>query len=109
MDEFARYAMLLDFYGPLLTERQNEIMDLHFNNDLSLVEIAEITGISRQGVFDAIKKGKITLDKYEGLLGLAGRFAEQSAILTDVMHSLDKLDAPEITDIRKRMIELYKD
>ena len=102
MDEFAHYAMLLDFYGPLLTERQNEIMDLHFNNDLSLVEIAEHAGISRQGAYDALKKGKRTLDLYEVKLGLAGRFKE-------VMKLFDDDDIRDVQEIRKRILEIYND
>ena len=49
-------SMLLDFYGELLTDKQRECLDLHYNEDLSLSEIAEQLGISRQGVWDNIRR-----------------------------------------------------
>ena len=53
-----RMTMLYDFYGELLTERQKEFFDLYYNEDLSLSEIAENTGISRQGVRDVIVRAE---------------------------------------------------
>ena len=50
-------SLLLDFYGELLTDKQRECCELHFNEDLSLAEIAEQCGISRQGVWDNIRRG----------------------------------------------------
>ena len=52
-----RMTMLFDFYGELLTDRQKEFFDLYYNEDLSLAEIAENAGISRQGVRDVIVRG----------------------------------------------------
>ena len=53
-----RMAMLYDFYGDLLTDRQKEFYDLYYNEDLSLAEIAENYGISRQGVRDVIVRAE---------------------------------------------------
>ena len=64
-----RMTMLFDFYGELLTERQKEFFDLYYNEDLSLAEIAENAGISRQGVRDVIVRAEGIMqeveDKYE--------------------------------------------
>ena len=65
---------LLDFYGPLLTAHRREVLRLYCEEDLSLSEIAEQLGISRQGVSDAINKGRRQLSDYEEKLGLAGRY-----------------------------------
>ena len=65
---------LLDFYGPLLTAHRREVLRLYCEEDLSLAEIAEQLGITRQGVSDAINKGRRQLSDYEQKLGLAGRY-----------------------------------
>ena len=68
-------SMLLDFYGELLTDKQRECFDLHYNEDLSLAEIAENTGISRQGVRESIKKSEAELRLMEEKLHLAEKTA----------------------------------
>ena len=60
-----RQTMLLDLYGDLLTEKQRECYDLHYNEDLSLSEIAEQLSISRQGVWDNIRRAETALEEYE--------------------------------------------
>ena len=63
------YSVLLDFYGPVLTDKQRVILTEYYNEDLSLAEIAENLGITRQGVRDAIKHGEAALDELEQKLG----------------------------------------
>ncbi len=70
-------GVLLDIYGALLTERQREMMDLYYNDDLSLSEIAEQYEISRQGVHDALKRSEETLRHYDNALGLAAAQQQQ--------------------------------
>jgi len=65
---------LLDFYGELLSERKHSVMEMYYNEDLSLAEIASEIGISRQGVRDIIKKCEDELFFYEEKLGLFNRF-----------------------------------
>lgn len=67
-------SILFDFYGELLTEKQKNLFDLYYNDDLSLSEIAEIAGISRQGVRDAIVRAESALREAEDKIGLAGRY-----------------------------------
>lgn len=64
---------LYEHYGPLLTKRQRELVDLHYRQDLSLREIADDYGVSRQAVFDLVKRAAEALQAYEARLGLAGR------------------------------------
>ena len=66
--------MLLDFYGEVLTEKQRDVIELYYNEDLSLAEIAQNLGITRQGVRDSIKRGEAVLLDMEDKLGLLSRF-----------------------------------
>ena len=77
MDKVYETSLLLDFYGQLLTDRQYEILDLHYNNDYTLSEIAEQLNISRQGVYDNEKRGRALLNEYENKLGLLSKFSQQ--------------------------------
>ncbi len=72
---------LLDFYGDILPERKRSVMEMYYNEDLSLAEIAAEIDISRQGVRDIIKKTEDELYFYENKLGLAKklRHAEEHA------------------------------
>lgn len=74
-DETVWRTMLFDFYGDLLTDKQREYYDLHYNQDLSLAEIAASSGISRQGVWDNIRRADAALRDTEARLGLVQRSA----------------------------------
>ena len=69
-----KIGFLLDFYGDVLSERKRTVLDQYYNLDLSLAEIADEIGISRQGVRELIKKAEDELRFYEEKLGLAERF-----------------------------------
>ena len=74
-------AFLSAFYGGLLTENQRRILSLHCEEDLSLGEIAQETGVSRQGVHDMLTRASRKLTEMEACLGLAARFAHMEAEL----------------------------
>ncbi len=74
LEKRSHIVFLKDFYGPLLTQKQQEAMSLHYENDWSLAEIAEHMQISRQAVHDILRRAEIALYDYENRLGLAGRF-----------------------------------
>ena len=69
-----RMALLYDFYGDMLTDRQKEFYDLYYNEDLSLAEIAENYGITRQGVRDVIVRAEAVLTELENKTGIIRRF-----------------------------------
>ena len=72
-----RMTMLFDFYGDILTPRQRELFDLYYNEDLSLAEIAENCGISRQGVRDVIVRAENAMTELEeDKTGLVHRFLQ---------------------------------
>lgn len=89
-----KLSLLLDFYGQLLTSGQYDALDLHCNSDLSMSEIADELGISRQGAYDFIKKGRERLVDLENKLRLAERFMNNKAVLLEVKALLqeDKKD-----------------
>ena len=84
-------SMLLDFYGELLTEKQRTCFDLHYNEDLSLSEIAEMLGISRQGAWDNIRRAEMAMEDVEMKTGLIGRFEENRGALEQLRETLAKL------------------
>lgn len=69
-------SFLLDFYGDILGEKQRELVDLYYNADLSLSEIAESFGMTRQGVRHSLKKAEDDLIFLENKLGLANQFVQ---------------------------------
>ncbi|WP_258361063.1 YlxM family DNA-binding protein [Moorella sulfitireducens (nom. illeg.)] len=73
LDQLARVARLYDFYGPLLTPKQRQLLELHYHHDLSLGEIAEEEGISRQAVYDGLHRAIKALEDYEARLGYLQR------------------------------------
>ena len=79
-----RMAMLYDFYGDLLTDRQKEFYDLYYNEDLSLAEIAENYGIPRQGVRDVIVRAEAYLTEIEDKTGLIRRFHTMQSQLREI-------------------------
>ena len=82
---------LLDFYGPLLTEHRREVLRLYCEEDLSLAEIAEQLSITRQGVSDALQKGRRQLADYEKKLGLAQRYRALGEQAQRCMRALDRV------------------
>jgi len=87
-NDTVRRALLFDFYGELLTDKQREYFDLHYNDDLSLAEIAEQTGISRQGVWDIIRRAETTLRNTEDKTGLIRRFEERREKISEIRGEL---------------------
>ena len=97
---------LLDFYGDVLSERKRTVLDYYYTDDLSLAEIAEEIGISRQGVRELIKKAGEELTFYEEKLGLAKRFQqaqEQAEQLISLMEQNGV--AGEVRDAAKELLE----
>lgn len=100
------FIMLFDFYGELLTDTQKTMFDLYYNNDLSLAEISENTGITRQGVRDSIKRSEEQLLAYEEALGLAEKAKHTEELLAEarpVIQALREKHPEEVADLDKVM------
>lgn len=102
-------AMLFDFYGELLTDRQREYFDLYYNNDLTLAEIAETYSITRQGVRDILHRGEKKLLETERRIGLVKRFAgnrrEIDIIETCAGDIIRRTSDPGTKDLAERIIQ----
>lgn len=85
-------TLLYDFYGDLLTEKQQEVIELYYNEDLSLAEIAANSGITRQGVRDSIKRAEFQLYDFEEQLGLVHRFGEIKKALEEISRSAFEIE-----------------
>ncbi len=85
-------SLLLDIYGPMLTEKQRDVIDLYYNQDLSLSEIAEHEGITRQGVRDNIKRGEDFMREMEETLGFLKKFERLVALNERVQFLCDEID-----------------
>ncbi len=83
--------MLYDFYGQLLTAKQQEILKLYHEDNYSLSEIAEELGITRQGVHDTVKKAEKALHEYESKLGLVGKFLATEESVAAIDSEIDLL------------------
>ncbi len=101
-DTFLR-TMLFDFYGDLLTEKQKEYYDLHYNSDLSLFEIAEMSGTSRQAVWDIIRRAEQTLREIEAKTGLVAREMQRRSTVAEIMTLAGSL--PE-SETRREIVRL---
>lgn len=85
-------ALLLDFYGPLLTPRQLELMQAYYLEDLSLAEIAGEDGVSRQAVHDLIKRAETVLQEYEEKLGAVREYEERRVLLNRLEEAIQRDD-----------------
>ena len=94
MKKIVEQGLLYDFYGELLTEHQKEIYEAAVYNDMSLTEIADENGISKQGVHDLIKRCTNTLQGYEDRLHMIRRFEaiKAQALALDELSGCDEID-----------------
>lgn len=100
-----RLSLLLDFYGEILSQRRRELITLYYDEDFSLSEIAEHTGISRQGVRDSIKKSEQELLQLEEKLALASRFECLQKQIDEICENLLSLSEKH-TDLQEPIREI---
>ncbi len=91
MDKHIEISMLWEIYGKLLTEKQYQVLNYYYNNDLSLSEIAENNNISRQGVRDLIKKGEDKLFDYEEKLKIMENNTRNERTIQLILAQLSKI------------------
>lgn len=104
MDKIYEQAMLFDFYGELLTEHQRSIYADAVYNDMSLGEIAEERGISRQGVHDLLRRCDKILQDYENKLHLVERFTRAKETVGEIVRLTSS--ETEQTDVQERLLRI---
>ena len=77
---------LFDFYGELLTAKQKQILEYYYDDDYSLAEIAEVMAVTRQGIFDVIKRSKAMMETYEEKLGLIAKFLKSQILYLSYLY-----------------------
>ena len=105
MEKFVEQTLLYDFYGELLTERQQQVYVSVVLEDYSLSEVAEDLGISRQGVHDMIKRCNHTLEEYESRLHLVEKFLCIRKQVQKIKELAVGYNAGEITEISNKILE----
>lgn len=98
----------MDYYGELLTEKQKDIMNLYFNDDLSLAEISEITNTSRQAIHDTIKRCQKQLEHYEAVLRLLNKNLQLEEFKTNIISKIDSLQKNKDEDNRNELVNDIK-
>jgi predicted DNA-binding protein YlxM (UPF0122 family) len=107
LDKTTRMNFLYDFYQSLLTPKQQSYMSLYYLDDFSLGEIAEEYGVSRQAVYDNIKRTEAMLEEYEEKLLLFQKFQERSKLLKVMKAALEQ-ETPELRSLKEVVAELEK-
>ena len=88
MEERVLISLLLDFYGPLLTDKQRMSLQLHHEDDMSLGESAEELGVSRQAVHDNLQRARHILNDYESKLHLVAQYEAREQVINELKDTL---------------------
>lgn len=105
MEKNITVSILLDIYGKILTDKQQDVLDLYFNENLSLSEIAEEVGITRQAVHDCISKGEKKLFNLEEKLGIMKKTENQEKQLQKILSELSKIQVKDSDEQINSIIE----
>ncbi len=92
MEDILQLTLLYDFYGELLTEKQKQVYEMHYQNDLSLTEIGEELAVSRQAVRDQLKRTEKILRDYEEKLQLISRFQAQKKAVQEMKRIMEEME-----------------
>lgn len=106
MEDRVEISLLMDLYGPLLTEKQYRIMELYYNEDLSLAEIAELNNTSRQAIHDLIKRCYKQFLSYEDKLSLLKKSFKQEEIIISLLNEVKEKYSITEEDYKKYKIIL---
>ncbi len=109
LEERLELSLLYDFYGALLKENQQRMFEAYVQEDYNFSEIASQEGISRQGVYDAIKRASKQLREYEEKLGLVARFEKQKLLAQKLCGEVRVLQTPGEEKRWKKVFQILDD
>ena len=101
MEDRVEISLLMDIYSPLLTEKQKNIMELYYNDDLSLAEIADLNNTSRQAIHDLIKRCYKQILSYEDKLNLLKKSLEKESVIETLLNDIKKKYSIEENDLEE--------
>lgn len=110
--ESLEMTLLFDYYGELLTQRQRDCLDMRYNQDMSLGEIAQELGVSRQGVFDTLNRGETLLRNMEEKTGFLRRdeaVHRAAQEIAQAAKALEQTENPEVARLAKRILTAAKE
>jgi len=90
LEKISRVVLLKDFYGSLLTEKQQHVLNMYYEDDWSLSEIADSMDTSRQAIYDTVKRAENLLEQYENKMALVDRFQSMHSRLQDLVALLEQ-------------------
>ena len=113
IEKMIEVVLLFEQYKELLTEKQREIVSLYYEEDYSLGEISENLNVSRQGVYDTLKRSEKILRDYEDKLGLVSKLKEQEELVRnlkaeDIVKHLSKIQNKPTDEKKKRIININR-
>ncbi|MCD8510831.1 MAG: putative DNA-binding protein [Bacillus sp. (in: Bacteria)] len=106
IEKTIRMNYLYDFYQTLLTEKQNQYMTMYYLDDWSLGEIADHFQVSRQAVYDNIKRTEALLEEYESKLMLFSRYKERKQLLNKLKEDVTVKGSPDAIEIIETLEKL---
>lgn len=107
LEKTTRMNFLFDFYQALLTDKQRSYMELYYLDDHSLGEIAESYNISRQAVYDNIRRTEAMLEEYEEKLNLFEKFQQRQIVLKQLTNAI--MDEASTTEAKLALVEQLKE
>lgn len=107
MDNITKLNLLFDYYGDFLTKKQRDIFEQYYLNDLSLGEIAENSGITRQGVYDILRRSQNILQNFEKKLGIVKKYIYRRQEIEKILKLLEELEPGLPADYKEKYIDTY--
>ncbi len=106
MDDLLQLTIMYDMYSPLLTEKQRNIFELYYMNNLSFQEIAELSDVSKASVFDLINRTKNKIYDYEKKLKLYEKYQEEQKLLQDIADEIELINIDKLAGVKSKLNKL---